>query len=46
MDVCKLEKTEVILSMLWLAVHNPEIDWKKEEVYMTRYPPICGEKRI
>jgi len=26
MDVCNLGKTEVILGMLWLAAHNPEID--------------------
>jgi len=50
MDVCNLGKTEVILGMLWLAVHNPEIDWEKREVRMMRCPPICekrkqGEKR-
>jgi len=45
MDVCNLEKTEVILGMPWLAVHNPEIDWEKGEVKMTRYPPICGKKK-
>ena len=26
MDVCDLGKTEVILGMLWLQAHNPEID--------------------
>jgi len=26
MDVCNLGKTEVILGMPWLQVHNPEID--------------------
>jgi len=25
-DVCNLEKTEVILGMPWLQVHNPEIN--------------------
>ena len=25
-DICKLERTKVILGMPWLAVHNPEID--------------------
>ena len=40
-DVCNLGKTEVILGMSWLQVHNPEIDWEKGEVRMTRYPPIC-----
>jgi len=43
MDVCELEKTNVILGMPWLAAHNPEIDWKKGEVRMTRCPPLCGK---
>jgi len=29
MDICKLEKTDVILDIPWLAAHDPEIDWKK-----------------
>ena len=45
MDVCNLGKTEVILGMLWLAAHNPEIDWEKEEVEMTCCPPICGKRK-
>jgi len=45
MDVCNLEKTEVILGMPWLAAHNPEIDWEKGEVKMMRYPPICRRKK-
>jgi len=44
-DVCNLGKTEVILGMLWLAAHNPEIDWEKGEVKMTRCPPICGKRK-
>ena len=36
-DMCNLGKTEVILGMPWLAAHNPEIDWEKGEVKMTRY---------
>jgi len=32
MDVCNLERMEVILGILWLVVHNPEIDWEKREV--------------
>ena len=44
-DVCNLGKTKVILGMLWLAAHNPEIDWEKGEVKMTRYPPICGKRK-
>ena len=27
----------------WLAAHNPEIDWEKEEVRMTRCLPLCGK---
>jgi len=45
MDVCNLGKTEVILGILWLVAHNPEIDWKKEEVEMMRCPPICGKRK-
>jgi len=42
MDMCDLGKTEVILGMPWLAVHNPEINWETGEVKMTRCPPLCG----
>ena len=42
MDMCDLGKTEVILGMPWLQTHNPEIDWEKDEVKMTRCSPICG----
>ena len=42
MDVCNSEKTEVILEMPWLQVHNPEINWKTGEVKMTRCLPLCG----
>ena len=42
MDVCNLGKTEVILGMLWLHAHNPEINWEIREVKMTRCPPLCG----
>jgi len=45
MDMCNLGKTEVILGMLWLAAHNPEIDWEKGEVKMTRCSPICGKRK-
>jgi len=53
MDVCDLGKTEVILGMLWLQAHNPEINWETGEVKMTRCPPLCrrneklkGERRV
>jgi len=45
MDVCNLGKTELILGMPWLAAHNPEIDWERGEVKMTRCPPICGRRK-
>jgi len=44
MDVCNLGKTKVILGMLWLAAHNPEINWETGEVKMTRCPLLCGGK--
>ena len=44
MDVCDLGKTEVILGMLLLAAHNPEINWETGEVKMTRCLPLCGRK--
>ena len=45
MDIYNLGKTEVILEMPWLAAHNPEIDWEKEKVKMTRCLPICRKKK-
>jgi len=38
------QKWKVILGMLWLACHNPEIDWRTREVKMTRYPEECGKQ--
>ena len=37
-------KWMVILGMPWLAHHNPETDWKIEEIKMTRYPEKCGKQ--
>ena len=45
MDVCNLGKIELILGMPWLAAHNPEIDWEKGEVKMTRCQPIYGKRK-
>ena len=45
MDVCNLGKTEVILGMPWLVVHNLEINWEKGEVKITCCPPICGRRK-
>ena len=33
----KGQKWNVILEILWLIHHNPEIDWKTEKMKMTRY---------
>ena len=30
--------------MSWLACHNPEIDWKTEEIQIMRCPDKCGKK--
>ena len=34
----------MILEILWLARHNPEIDWRIREVKMTRCPEECGKQ--
>ena len=44
LDVCDLGRTEVILGMPWLVAHNPEIDWEKGEVRITRCPSMCGKR--
>jgi len=41
MDMCNLRKTEIILGMSWLQVHNLEINWKTGEVKMMRCLPLC-----
>jgi len=43
-DMCNLGKIGVILGILWLAAHNPEINWETGEVKMMRCPPLCGER--
>jgi len=42
MDMYDLGKTEVILGILWLAVHNPKINWETKEIKMTRCLPLCS----
>ena len=42
MDVCNLGRTDIILGMPWLQAHNPEINWKTEEVKMTMCPLLYG----
>jgi len=41
-DVCNLGRTDIILGMPWLQAHNPEINWKTEEVKMTMCPLLYG----
>jgi len=43
-DIIGRQKWTVILGMLWLAHHNLEIDWRTEEVKMTRCPEECGKQ--
>jgi len=47
-NMCNLGKIEVILGIPWLQVYNLEINWKTEEVKMTRCPLLCsrtGQKK-
>ena len=39
--VTSLGKQKLILRHSWLWKHNPEIDWNKGEVKMSRCPPRC-----
>jgi len=43
-DVIGGQKWSVILGMLWLRRHNPEIDWKTGEIKITRCPDECGKR--
>ena len=43
-DIIRGQKWMVILGMLWLACHNPEIDWRTGEMKMTRCPEECGKQ--
>jgi len=43
-DVIGGQKWTVILGILWLAHHNPEINWRTGEVKMTRCPEKCGKQ--
>ena len=43
-NVIGRQKWMVILGMPWLACHNPKIDWKTEEVKMTKCSEECGKQ--
>ena len=44
-NVCNLEKTEIILDIPWLVAYNHERDQEKEKVKMTQYLSICKKKK-
>ena len=44
-DVIRGQKWNMILGILWLAYYNPEIDWKIEEVKMTRCLEECKKQQ-
>ena len=41
--VSSLGKQDLILGYPWLKDHNPEVDWQRGEVLMTRCLPWCEE---
>ena len=43
-DVIGGQKWNIILGMLWLAYHNPKIDWRMGEVKMIRFLEKCGKQ--
>ena len=45
-DVIRRQKWKVILGMLWLVQYNHEIDWRTEEVKMTRCPEEWKKQQI
>ena len=32
---------DILLGMDWLKVHNPNIDWANNQIYLDRCPPLC-----
>ena len=43
-DVIGGQKQSIILRILWLAFHNPEIDWKTREVKIMRCLDKCRKQ--
>ena len=43
-DMIGGQKWNIILGMLWLAHHNPEINWRAREMKMMRCPEECGKQ--
>ena len=44
-DVIGGQKQSIILGISQLTCHNPEIDWRIEEVKITRYSEECGKQQ-
>ena len=45
-NMCNLQRTDIILDIPWLQVYNPEINWEIKEIKITRCPPIYGRKIV
>ena len=43
-NVIRGQKWSVILGILWLTCHNPEIDWRTGEIKMTRCSEECRKQ--
>ena len=41
-EVCDLGKATIIIGLLWLQKHNPEINWQMGKVKMTHCPSECN----
>ena len=41
-EVCDLGKESIIIGLLWLQKHNPEINWSTSKVKMTWCPQECN----
>lgn len=44
--VTSTNKSPIIIGHNWLVKHNPEIDWRTDEVVLTRCPSSCGRAWI
>ena len=44
--ITELGEKDVFLGMSWLKKHNPEINWVKQEVKMTKCPSSCRNKAV
>jgi hypothetical protein len=41
-DVADIGNEQLILGIMWLKKHNPEIDWEKKTLDFTRCPDTCS----